>query len=120
MTAADSSRTAKLWHVYMLRTAAGHLYTGISTEPQRRLRQHEDGKGGARSLRGKGPLQLVWSCEVGDRAAASRIEFRIKRCSKLAKEALVAGQVMLDQLLQASVADPGGSGAPCPPANPVT
>ena len=40
------------WHVYMLRTAAGHLYTGISTEPQRRLLQHEGGKLGARSLRG--------------------------------------------------------------------
>jgi putative endonuclease len=120
MTGTDSSRAAKLWHVYMLRTAAGNLYTGISTEPQRRLRQHENGKGGARSLRGKGPLQLVWSCEAGDRAAASRIEFRLKRCSKLTKEALVAGHVMLDQLLQASDANQAGGGSPCLPANPVT
>lgn len=86
----------------MLRTAAGHLYTGISTEPQRRLRQHEDGKGGARSLRGKGPLQLVWSCEAGDRAAASRIEYRLKCCSKVAKEALVAGHQTLAQLVESS------------------
>lgn len=86
----------------MLRTAAGHLYTGISTEPQRRLRQHEDGKGGARSLRGKGPLQLVWSCEAADRAAASRIEYRLKCCSKAAKEALVAGHQTLAQLVESS------------------
>ncbi len=84
----------------MLRTAAGHLYTGISIEPQRRLQQHESGKGGARSLRGKGPLQLVWSCVAGDRASASRIEYRLKRCSKTAKEALVAGRHSLTQLLE--------------------
>lgn len=88
-----------VWHVYMLRTAAGHLYTGISTEPARRLQQHEQGRGGARSLRGKGPLQLVWQCAAGDRAAASRIEYRIKRCSKPVKEALVSGAVRLEQLL---------------------
>ncbi|MGA0806353.1 MAG: GIY-YIG nuclease family protein [Pseudohongiellaceae bacterium] len=88
------------WHVYMLRTAAGHLYTGISTDPLRRLHQHEDGKGGARSLRGKGPLQLVWSQPAGDRAAASRLEYRLKCCSKAAKEALVAGRQTLVQLLQ--------------------
>lgn len=94
------------WQVYMLRTAAGHLYTGISTDPPRRLQQHATGKGGARSLRGKGPLQLVWSCLAGDRAAASRIEYRLKRCSKPAKEALVAGRQSLGQLLQSDNLDP--------------
>lgn len=89
------------WHVYMLRTAAGHLYTGISTEPQRRLLQHEGGKLGARSLRGKGPLQLVWTFAAGDRAAASRIECRLKRCRKRDKEALVAGKLLLGDLLGA-------------------
>ena len=102
MTEPESGLTApQSWHVYMLRTAAGHLYTGISTAPQRRLLQHDGGKGGARSLRGKGPLQLVWTCEAGDRAAASRIEYRLKRCSKRDKEALVAGTLVLGQLLQA-------------------
>jgi len=101
MTNQDSPQPqAGLWHVYMLRTAAGHLYTGISTEPRRRLLQHAAGRGGARSLRGKGPLQLVWSCEVGDRAAASRIEYRLKCCSKTAKEALVSGHQTLSQLLE--------------------
>lgn len=92
--------TSSPWHVYMLRTAAGHLYTGISTDPQRRLKQHDGGKGGARSLRGKGPLLLVWTCETDDRATASRIEYQLKRCSKSAREALVAGHQTLGQLLQ--------------------
>lgn len=87
------------WQVYMLRTAAGLLYTGISTDPQRRLREHEGGRAGARSLRGKGPLQLVWLCPAGDRAEASRIEYRLKRCSKARKEALIAGLLPLQSLL---------------------
>jgi putative endonuclease len=87
------------WQVYMLRTAAGQLYTGISTDPQRRLREHEGGRAGARSLRGKGPLQLVWHCAAADRAEASRIEYRLKQCSKASKEALVAGSLPLSTLL---------------------
>lgn len=107
MSTADSDLSAaRTWHVYMLRTAAGHLYTGISTDPQRRLQQHEGGKAGARSLRGKGPLQLVWTCEVVDRATASRIEYGLKRCTKSAKEALVAGQQSLGQLLQSGNLSP--------------
>ena len=99
MTASNPT-APRLWHVYMLRTAAGHLYTGISTDPLRRLQQHDGGKGGARSLRGKGPLQLVWTCEAEDRAAASRIEHHLKRCTKSAREALAAGHQTLDQLLK--------------------
>lgn len=87
------------WQVYMLRTAAGLLYTGISTDPLRRLREHDGGRAGARSLRGKGPLQLVWQCPARDRAEASRIEYCLKRCNKARKEALVAGSISLESLL---------------------
>jgi putative endonuclease len=79
------------WWVYMLRTRAGHLYTGISTDPERRLREHAAGSRGARSLRGKGPLQLVWREAAADRAAASRREAGLKKLDKAAKERLVAG-----------------------------
>jgi putative endonuclease len=103
---ADTPATSAQWHVYMLRTAAGHLYTGISTDPQRRLQQHDGGKGGARSLRGKGPLQLVWTCAAEDRATASRIEYQLKRCTKSAKEALAAGHRSLDQLLKSDALTP--------------
>lgn len=42
-----------LWHLYLLRTASGMLYTGITTDVARRLTQHQAGKG-AKALRGKG------------------------------------------------------------------
>ena len=76
------------WSVYMVRTASGLLYTGISTDPLRRLRQHQSGKG-SRALRGKGPLTLVWQQEVGEKGAALRIEYRLKQQPKSFKEQLI-------------------------------
>lgn len=80
------------WQLYLLRTRSGNLYTGISTDPLRRLRQHQgEIKGGARALRGKGPLALVWTCHAGDRSQASVLEYQLKQLNKTDKERLVLG-----------------------------
>ncbi|MCI1027099.1 GIY-YIG nuclease family protein [Pantoea dispersa] len=79
------------WQLYMLQTAAGMLYTGITTDVNRRLHQHQQGRG-ARALRGKGPLTLVFHCAAGDRAAASRLEYQVKQLSRAQKLLLVAQQ----------------------------
>ncbi|MGK3123060.1 GIY-YIG nuclease family protein [Candidatus Pantoea formicae] len=79
------------WQLYMLQTAAGMIYTGITTDVNRRLQQHQLGRG-ARSLRGKGPLTLVFHCAAGDRAAASRLEYQVKQLSRTQKLLLVAQQ----------------------------
>ena len=79
--------TAAPWFLYMIRTAGGQLYTGISTDPQRRLRQHNgELKGGAKALRGKGPLQLVYQQIMTNRVEASKAEYQLKQLSKAAKE----------------------------------
>ncbi|WP_290611312.1 GIY-YIG nuclease family protein [Arsukibacterium sp. UBA3155] len=79
--------TAAPWFLYMIRTAGGQLYTGISTDPKRRLRQHNgELKGGAKALRGKGPLQLVYQQVMANRAEASKAEYQLKQLSKAAKE----------------------------------
>jgi putative endonuclease len=79
------------WQLYLIQTAAGMLYTGITTDVNRRLQQHERGRG-ARSLRGKGPLTLVFHCNAGDRAAASRLEYQVKQLGRAQKLLLVAQQ----------------------------
>lgn len=83
-----SAPQADQWSIYMVRTAAGTLYTGISTDPARRLRQHQSGKG-ARALRGKGALTLAWQQGVGDKGAALRLEYRLKQQPKSFKEQLI-------------------------------
>ena len=93
MTDAVKTRNAN-WQVYIVLTAAGLLYTGISTDPARRLKEHEAGKKGARSLRGKGPLQMVWQCVATDRSSASRLEARLKRLPKAHKERIVLGEAL--------------------------
>jgi putative endonuclease len=79
------------WQLYIVRTAKGSLYTGITTDVPRRVDQHQRGRG-ARALRGKGPLDLVFHCEAGDRASASRLEYRVKQLTRQQKLRLVASQ----------------------------
>ncbi len=84
------------WFVYMVRTARGALYTGITTDVDRRFNEHQGGAPrGARSLRGKGPLELVFSAPAGDRSRASRLEWHIKQWPRPRKEALARGELSL-------------------------
>ena len=84
------------WSLYMVRDGAGRLYTGISTDVTRRLAEHQAGKG-ARALRGRGPLQLVWQQHVGGHGDALRLEYRLKQWPKARKEALIQGQIPLPE-----------------------
>ncbi len=81
-----------LWFLYMVRTADNALYTGITLDVARRFAQHQSGKG-AKALRGKGPLTLVWSIGIGDKGQALRLEYRVKQLTKVEKERLVRGEI---------------------------
>jgi putative endonuclease len=75
-------------YVYLLRCADGTLYCGWSTDPDRRLRQHQAGTA-SRYTRRRRPVELVWSAECADRSEAMREEVRIKRLSRAEKHALI-------------------------------
>lgn len=91
---AEHAELNTIWHLYLLRCRDGSLYTGISTDVARRLAAHSAGRG-ARRLRGRGPLELVFSCPVGERSAALRLEHRVKRLRRADKERLVRGEAGL-------------------------
>ena len=76
------------WFLYVIETARGQLYTGITTDVSRRLLEHESGKG-AKFLRGKGPLRLRFEFQVGDRSTASQLEARVKALPKQKKIHLI-------------------------------
>jgi putative endonuclease len=83
----------------MIRCADNSLYTGITIDLARRFAEHQSqGKKCAKYLKGKSPLELSFSIEAGTKSEASRLELRIKGCSKATKERLVAGQVSLEVL----------------------
>lgn len=72
----------------MVRAENGHLYTGISTDPQRRFRQHASGKG-ARFFNRSPAQALVWQESCTDHSDALRRELAIKALAKPAKERLI-------------------------------
>lgn len=74
------------YSVYLVRCRDGSVYTGIATDVARRLTEHDQGPKGAKFLRGKGPLTLIYEQEIGDRSLASKIESRVKRLTKMDKE----------------------------------
>ena len=76
------------WHVYMLRCADGSLYTGITTEPERRVAEHNAGRA-SKYTRTRRPVAIVWLEPACDRGTASRREAAIKKLPRRAKEALV-------------------------------
>ena len=87
-----------LWSVYLIRTASNSLYCGVTIDVQRRFTEHQGSKKGAKYLKGKGPLTLVWSEAVGDKRKAMQLEYRIKRLSKAKKEAIVANHLPLETI----------------------
>lgn len=93
----EASPAESCWWLYMVRMADGRLYTGISTDVARRFSQHVNGKG-ARALRGKGPLTLVWQQQVGARSVALKLEYRLKRWRKARKEALINSPTLFAEL----------------------
>lgn len=96
-----------VFSLYIVRCSDDSLYTGIATDVQSRIAEHESGPRGAKYLRGKGPLRLEFARAVGDRASASRLEYRVKRLSRSQKEALIGGDDSLFELLGDQVSDMG-------------
>lgn len=78
------------WTVYMVRCRDNSLYTGISTDVQRRVDEHNgDPRKAARYAWSRRPVSLVYAETLPDRASASRREAMIKGLDRDAKEALI-------------------------------
>ena len=84
------------WTVYLARCADGSFYTGITTNPLRRLAQHNTGRGAAYT-RSRLPVALVYVEAATDRASALRREHAIRQLSRGEKERLASGPAGLDR-----------------------
>ena len=73
---------------YMVECADGTFYTGWSTDPERRLKTHNAGKG-AKYTRMRRPVKLIYEEELPDKSSALKREIEIKKLSRKRKEALV-------------------------------
>lgn len=76
------------FYCYILECADGTYYTGWTTDPERRERQHNTGRG-ARYTKTRRPVKLVYLEPQPDRSTAQKREIKIKKLSRARKEALV-------------------------------
>ena len=75
-------------YVYVLECADGSLYTGYTTDLERRVAEHNAGDG-AKYTRGRTPVEVVHVEAFDTKSAAMSREYEVKQLSRAAKERLV-------------------------------
>ena len=80
------------FHVYIVECSDNTLYTGITTNLDRRINEHNGSKLGAKYTRSRRPVKLVYSRFVGTRSDALKEEYRIKKLSKNEKTQLITNR----------------------------
>ena len=81
-------KAAKMHYVYILRCSDGTFYTGYTTDPVRRTRVHNSGKG-AKYTRARRPVELIYTEEFDGKREAQRREYAIKQLTRAEKEELI-------------------------------
>ena len=79
----------KKWYVYIVECCDKSLYTGITTDVNRRVKEHNGSKKGAKYTRARRPIRLVKHWEFENRSAALKEEIRIKKLKKSDKIKLI-------------------------------
>lgn len=77
-----------MWYIYILECVNGEFYTGITNNLEKRIAQHNSGKG-AKYTRGRLPVKLLAKIEVETKSLALKEEYRIKQLTKLDKIKLI-------------------------------
>ena len=77
-----------MWYVYLLRCADATLYCGVTTDMERRLREHNAGRRGAKYTRARRPVELVCcvAWEVKQRPRAEKAAFLLARAERPPEE----------------------------------
>ena len=89
-----------MYYVYMLRCSDDSLYTGITPDLERRMRQHLGlVKGGARYTKLRPPTEMAALWTVPDKSAAAKAEYAIKRLTREEKQLLVANPDAAEEIL---------------------
>lgn len=80
------------WQVYIILCSDNTLYTGITTDLQRRLSQHASGRG-AKYFRGRHPLKVIYQESGHTRSSGSKRESAIKALARADKDMLITSEV---------------------------
>jgi len=78
-----------MYYVYLLKCSDGSFYTGITTDLDRRTKEHNESIKGAKYTRNRRPVSLVYFAPYSSRSEASKEEYRIKKLSRDEKIKLI-------------------------------
>ena len=77
------------WFLYVLKCNDGTLYTGVTTDIDRRLDEHNASSKGAKYTRTRRPVELVYWMNYEDRSSAQKAEHKFKRLTRKQKEKII-------------------------------
>lgn len=77
------------WYVYVLETADGTFYTGITSDLERRETQHNAGRG-AKYTAVRRPVKIIAAWEAQNRSHALKLEYAFKQLTRLAKTQIIS------------------------------
>jgi len=83
----------KNWFVYILRCSDNTLYTGITTDIERRIEEHNSKKSVTRYTRARQPVELMYQENAESRSDAGKREIQLKKLKKAEKELLIKKNV---------------------------
>ena len=79
------------WSLYIIEASDGSLYTGITTDVERRFEEHLQCRKRAKYFNGRSPIKVVYREDGHTRSSASRREAEIKKLARSEKKTLIAG-----------------------------
>ena len=95
-----SDRHMNEWSLYIIRCSDRSLYTGISTDVQRRFGEHiSGGRTAAKYTKSFSSMELAYEIPIGNRSLAAKIEHRIKNLPKQKKELIISRRLSRDELI---------------------
>jgi putative endonuclease len=81
------------WFLYILRCQDNSLYAGITTDVERRLKEHNESPKGARYTRARRPVTLLISWPYLNRSVATKAEIQFKKFSRKKKQSYIELQM---------------------------
>ena len=82
----------KIYHVYILKCSDNTYYTGITSDLEKRIESHQNGKYKDSYTSSRRPVKLVYHCDFTEAGKAIEVEKQIKKWSRAKKQALISGE----------------------------
>ena len=84
------------WFLYVLQCSDGTYYTGVTTNVDRRTKEHNSSKRGAKYTRSRRPTKVIYMTEYNNRSSAQKSEYLFKQLTRKQKEEVINKVKILD------------------------